>query len=184
MSTKRVRAAPQLKHRIERFAHTSSTSLLRGLGSQPAPSMSVTRHAAAYAADTCHSEVVLSHLCELGQSLQSHSQKHCLRIVIHVNRKFTQEEVKFFYQAFTIDQILCKHNLPQPVTRQMHKHFVLWPVAYSNVGKSISSLGGFAKCFPTDLLTKKRELPFNTSQYPCHFFSHDEHFIYILHTYI
>lgn len=117
VSTKRVRAAPQLKHRFQSFTHTSSTSLLRGLGSQPAPSMSVTRHTAAYAADTCHSQVVLSRLCELGQSLSNLSQKYCSKKSVRVNRKFVQEEVKLLYQAFIIDQILRKHNVSQPVTR-------------------------------------------------------------------
>lgn len=94
VSTKQVGAAPQPKHRIQRFTHPSNTSLLRGLASQPAPSMSAARHAAAD--DTCHSKVVSSHLCELGQSL---SQEYCLRKGICVCRKFVQEEAKFLYQA-------------------------------------------------------------------------------------
>lgn len=87
---------------IQCFTHTSRRSLLRGLGSQPALSMSVTHHTAAYTADTCHSEVVLSHFCELGQSLQSLSQECCLSEGICVNRKFMYGEVLFPYQAFII----------------------------------------------------------------------------------
>lgn len=41
LCTKRVRADLQLKH-IQCFTYISSTSLLRGLGGQPAPPMSVT----------------------------------------------------------------------------------------------------------------------------------------------
>jgi len=43
--------------------------------------------------------------------------------------------VKFLYQAFTIKQILRKDDITQPVAKQMHKHFVLWLVAYSNIEK-------------------------------------------------
>lgn len=96
--------------------------------------MSVTRHVAAYTADTCHSEVVLSSLCEFGQSLQSLSQEYCFRKGIHVYRKLMQKEIKFLYQAFIIKEILHKHNVSLPVTKQTHKHFGLWSVAYRKVG--------------------------------------------------
>lgn len=60
-------------------------------------------------------------LAELGQSLQSLSQDCCLRKGIHVKshqkRHFMQEEVKFFYQAFSIKHVLCKHDISRPVTK-------------------------------------------------------------------
>lgn len=88
---KRDQNSPASEAQIQWFTHTSSTLPLGGLGSQPAPSTAVPRHAAAFAPDICHSELVLSHLCELGQPLQSLSQECCLRKGIHVNRIFMQE---------------------------------------------------------------------------------------------
>lgn len=63
---------------------------------------------AAYAADTCHSEIVLSHLYELGRSPQSLSQEYCSRKGICADRKFMYREVEF----------LCRqHDISQPVTK-------------------------------------------------------------------
>lgn len=63
---------------------------------------------AAYAADTCHSEIVLSHLYELGWFLQSLSQEYCSRKGICTDRKFIYGEVEFLYR---------QHDISQPVTK-------------------------------------------------------------------